>query len=115
MSWGRDAIQFLPLVPGFANEQIKGLLQQAGWQEARLICLRGTQTFQGQFCFAGLCCVQVMILSGWSESPLAFPSPSLHTYHQGETSEMSRLFKTGLNAWIGCSANLTVPLLSHTC
>lgn len=35
MSWGRDAIQFLPLVPGFANEQIKGLLQQAGWQEAR--------------------------------------------------------------------------------
>lgn len=52
MSWGRDAIQFLPLVPGFANEQIKGLLQGAGWQEARLSCLERTRLVQGPFHFA---------------------------------------------------------------
>lgn len=55
MSRGRDAIQFLPLVPGFANEQIKGLLQGAGWQEARQSCLERAQPVQGPFRFAGLC------------------------------------------------------------
>ena len=77
MSWGRDALQFLPLIPGFANEQIKGLQQQAGWQEARQSCLGRAQPVQGPFRFARLCRVLVVTLWLARRSSRLFP-PRLH-------------------------------------
>lgn len=73
MSRGRDAIQFLPLVPGFANEQIKGLLQGAGWQEARQSCLERAQPIQGPFRFAELCCSLMVTLWLGRRSSCLFP------------------------------------------
>lgn len=73
MSQGRDAIQFLPLVPGFANELIKGLLQRAGWQEARQSCLGRARPVWGLFCFAGLCHVLMVTLWLARRSSRLFP------------------------------------------
>lgn len=63
---------------------------------------------------AGFCCVLVETLAG--QKVLAhFPSLSPHAFQQAETSQMSRLFKTQLNAWVGHLVNLAVPLFSHAC
>lgn len=64
MSWGKDAIQFLPLVPAFANEQIKGLLQGAGWQEARQSFSTGKLPGRG----GG---------NGWSRDHFALPGSAM--------------------------------------
>ena len=111
-SWGRDAIQFLPLVPGFANEQIKGLLPRAGWQEARQGCLGRARPVRAPSRSAGLCRVPVVAVAGQKVlSP--YPSPSPHASRQAEASQAPRLFNTWRKAWVGCLAGLIAPLFSH--
>lgn len=63
---------------------------------------------------AGLCRVLVGTLP--AQKALAHsPSLSPHAFQQTETSQMSRLFKTRLKAWVGHLVNLAVPLFSHAC
>lgn len=77
MSWGGDAIQFLPLLPGRANEQIEGLIQHWAGGEAEPVLHRAAWGGQAPLQLLGL----FHILGGTFVVLSPSPSPPLRSSH----------------------------------